>query len=299
VTYCLGQAVSAFDNLSDEDVISRLEAFDFERNQIGSDGGEAGYHPAVWRFTSDTVVKCIREDNSHEAHTMSIVSSQTSIPVPDVRRIMSWDHSLWLFISYIEGDDLETIWPSLNYWEKLKVARTIRGYIRQLRQVDVGPNRNIPGPVDGSGNPLRCVGRYFTEGGAGPFASYDQMSSWFASKRRITVALEREISVHRNEAYTPEDLSFDDSMPLVLTHGDIFLRNIRLAKDGTLWLIDWGCAGVYPLWFEYASIMACEGENDPPKTWMQLAPMMAGSYRSQHAFLKGVEHALVLWGVQE
>jgi hypothetical protein len=99
---------------------------------------------------------------------------------------------------YIEGDDSETVWPSPSLWGKLNVAWTIRGYIRQLRRVSLDPNRNIPGPIDGSGNPLQCVGRYFTDIGAGPFTLYDLMTSWYASKRRITMALEREMSVHRN-----------------------------------------------------------------------------------------------------
>jgi aminoglycoside phosphotransferase len=33
------------------------------------------------------------------------------------------------------------------------------------------------------------------------------------------------------------------SWPLALTHGDVALRNLRVDADGSVWLLDWGCAG--------------------------------------------------------
>ena len=59
-------------------------------------------------------------------------------------------------------------------------------------------------------------------------------------------------------------VNFDDSLSLVLTHGDINVHNVKLGTDGKVWLLDWGLAGMYPQWFEYASIMAYDGK-DPPR----------------------------------
>lgn len=42
----------------------------------------------------------------------------------------------------------------------------------------------------------------------------------------------------------------------VLTHQDISPRNIILARDGQLWLIDWAHAGAYPPVFESAGLLA-------------------------------------------
>jgi len=50
-------------------------------------------------------------------------------------------------------------------------------------------------------------------------------------------------------------------MPLVFTHGDISPNNIRLGKDGALWLLDWESAGAYPQWFEYANMMAYDVDD--------------------------------------
>jgi len=86
------------------------------------------YQPHVWRFTSDAVVKYMEPDKVHKTHTMGIVSSQTSIAVPKVWRVVCGKLGFWLFTPYIEGGDLESVWPSLL--RKLNVAWTIRGHVR-------------------------------------------------------------------------------------------------------------------------------------------------------------------------
>ena len=87
--------------------------------------------PAVWRITSDTVLKLITYDGS-EPVTMHLVSSQTSIPVPKFRRCIFWQDSLCIFMEYVEGRDLHEVWPSLNIWSQFKLAWVLRGYVRQL-----------------------------------------------------------------------------------------------------------------------------------------------------------------------
>ena len=56
---------------------------------------------------------------------------------------------------------------------------------------------------------------------------------------------------------------FDNSAPLVLTHGDRNLRNI-MGDDDRLWLVDWGWSGFYPPWFEdVATRIQQHDGNDP------------------------------------
>jgi hypothetical protein len=87
--------------------------------------------------------------------------------------------------------------------------------VGQLRAVHLA-SRDLPGPIDGSGSALRCNGHYFTEMGAGPFASYQEMSSWFDRKYRLTLQLEQLIP-HITQEHSEKPYSFDSSMPLVLT----------------------------------------------------------------------------------
>ena len=92
----------------------------------------------------------------------------------------------------------------------------------------------------------------------------------------------------------PPQVYFDDSLPLVLTHGDIGLHNVRLGTDGKVWVLDWDRAGVYPQWFEYVSIMAYANRKTTPRGWLWFAPLIAGWYKSQllfmHRFAPGILH---------
>ncbi|KAF8207133.1 hypothetical protein K438DRAFT_2083818 [Mycena galopus ATCC 62051] len=90
-------------------------------------------------------------------------------------------------------------------------------------------------------------------------------------------------------------------MPLVLTHGDISLTNVRIGRDGTVWLIDWGFSGVYPEWFEYAGMMAYSEARRPgltPRLWLRLVPLIAGRHHSKQAFMERIELALDHFGVE-
>jgi len=96
-------------------------------------------------------------------------------------------------------------------------------------------SRNLPGPIDGSGSTLRCISHYFTKMGASPFTSYQEMSSWFR-KYCLTLRLNNHSSSDITQEHSEKPYSFDSSIPLALTHGDININNIRLGPDGALWL---------------------------------------------------------------
>ena len=86
----------------------------------------------------------------------------------------------------------------------------------------------------------------FGEYGAGPFPTYNDLAAYFNMLRGI--------SLHASPAINYPSIRipdrFDASWPLVFTHGDLHLSNIRLGRDSKLYLIDWGLAGLYPQWFE-------------------------------------------------
>ncbi|KAJ7440797.1 kinase-like domain-containing protein [Mycena galericulata] len=256
-------AKTTIDNLSDEDLKQRLETFDFAANTLVHVPLSQAFLGSgrVWRFTSDCIVKLFEVWENYEPHTMEIVSTHTSIPIPKVLRHVIWREQIWTFMEYIDGIDMREAWRSLALWKKLWVAWTLRCYVRQLRNVKLA-RPEVPGPIDWlSPTAVKCVGHYFTSMGAGPFNSYSELTAWFASKYRITLLLEKQAQVARTP--DPKPYVFDDSMPLVLTHGDISITNVRLGGDGTVWLIDWGFSGVYPEWFEYAGMMAYDEVHRP------------------------------------
>ncbi|KAH0585924.1 hypothetical protein H2248_007210 [Termitomyces sp. 'cryptogamus'] len=79
----------------------------------------------------------------------------------------------------------------------------------------------------------------------------------------------------------PESMEFfDDSMPLVFTHGDLGTANIRIGKG----------------WHSLARRL---GASDTglawPERWAEFVPSIAGSYEKQLAFLEnnadGIAHS--------
>jgi hypothetical protein len=197
-------------------------------------------------------------------------------------------------MEYIEGRDLHEVWPSLSIWSRFKVAWALRGYVQQLRKVKI-QHQGIPGPINALGPmPLKCRGHYFPEIEAGPFPSYTALSAWYDGRRCLTNLFDKSHMADPSTYKEPPQIYFDDSLPLVLTHGDISVHNVRLGTDGKVWLLDWDLAGVYPQWFEYASIMAYSNRKFTPRGWLWFAPLIAGWYKSQLSFMlsydRGIQH---------
>ena len=287
------QDIIPLDDMSDEEAYAILQSLDISQNRLGFDP-EGLYSPPVWRISPDTVLK--KTDGAHfEPFTMLLVSTTTTIPVPRVRKYVTWDSDVWVFMEYVGGRNLEEAWPSLSFFTKLWVMWKLRDCIHQLRQIPLAEPRT-PGPIDGSGEPQRCIGYYFTELSVGPFASYADLAAWYDKRAQIAVRLNHLASEASGKApcLSLRKLIFDNSGPLVLTHGDITPRNVILGDDGRLWLIDWGFSGVYPLWLEYAC-MAAYRNASAPRLWRWFVPLVTGWYPSQLSYLQALGEALMLY----
>jgi aminoglycoside phosphotransferase (APT) family kinase protein len=118
---------------------------------------------------------------------------------------------------------------------------------------------------------------------AGPFASYDELTAWFAHK----------CEVNRRMKYTPpEHEAFDSSMPLVLTHMDFHPPNIIIDNDYHPWIIDWENAGFYPQWFQYTTMRYGWGILGRV-TWRKwILGFVVGFYEKQAAFLAKINWAI-------
>lgn len=81
------------------------------------------------KITPNLIVK--RKD-SVECATMDYIRVNTRIPVPQPR----YPHlSSWLVMDFIDGRILIKCWDSLSFWMQLRVACTLRGYVKQLRRL--------------------------------------------------------------------------------------------------------------------------------------------------------------------
>ncbi|KAF5314282.1 hypothetical protein D9619_011845 [Psilocybe cf. subviscida] len=274
------QRPSSVDALSDEDIYSLIELAHASKSVVVNTAAQQWcMPPTVWHITYDAVVK--RCDLA-EPSIMSYVSSQTSIPIPRVRRVLPINRSSpetsaghYLVMDYLEGDTLYAAWPKLSWWRRLHIMWLMRRYIRQLHTLPL-PFPDLPGRVDSSGTSYVCYGRYFTESGAGPFRSYPEMADWFDLKR-----FNQLVDTHRFYGTVNRTLpKFDRTQPLVLCHLDLHMNNIIVGPDGIPWLIDWGSSGAFPAWLEYAFLVQWVEEiwNPAPKIWTWGARVIVGNY---------------------
>jgi thiamine kinase-like enzyme len=180
-------------------------------------------------------------------------------------------------MEYVEGRQLAKCWPSLNWWSKLRIAFTLRRYIRQLRQL----RSSRPGPVGDS--PALCEGHIFYDEPRGPFPDYTSLSAFF---NKMLAMSKQGGGAHPNT----ED--FDDSHPLVFTHHDLSLRNVMLGDDGKIWLIDWAWSGFYPEPFEYFATVWGQRADRVGGGWEYLIPFVMGPYFKERAWMGEAHHTM-------
>lgn len=98
---------------------------------------------------------------------------------------------------------------------------------------------------------------------------------------------------NRNWGYGPrENITFDSSLPLVLTHLDLLPQNIIVGADSRVYVIDWETAGFYPQWFEYVGMM--QGWDILGRgRWRRLiVGFIAGFYERQAQFFRSIQWAV-------
>ena len=279
---------------SDIDNLSNAELLDLSQNapKVHPDAG-------VVKLTSGTVAKASQDmdedaPDPSEATALDLVFSQTTIPIPRVRRVVRRKWDFLIIMDHIPGPTLAHVWPTLPKWRKCLVAFTLRRYVRQLRRVRAPPGAP-PGPLSASPQgPARiCESPVFGQvrSHRGPFASYAELSAFFNDRHRR--ALDAQGVLPGDPAR--RDL-FDDSEPLVLTHQDLNLRNVVVGEGGCLWLVDWAWASYYPPWFEYVAMQRqsedarISGTDD--EFWKALVPFICGPYFRQERWLLRMSQAL-------
>ncbi|KAF8645895.1 hypothetical protein AX16_007499 [Volvariella volvacea WC 439] len=190
-------------------------------------------------------------------------------------------------MQHIEGVTLYKLWSSMSWWMKFRVALTIRYYVYQLRGLPSRLNLSQPGPIGDYDNPY-CKGRLFPEsGGPTRFDSYASLAFWY----------DECLYVQKRTTKRPSNIEiepFDRSRPLAIVHQDLHLNNLMLGHDGQLWVLDWGMAGVYPDWFEYANMAIFAGTPMMPDSWKRLIPWMFGKFEGpgQLSFIYAISNVL-------
>ncbi|KAL1867497.1 hypothetical protein Daus18300_006341 [Diaporthe australafricana] len=140
-------------------------------------------------------------------------------------------------MSFVPGQKLDEIWPSMSEDEKQSIARQLGDIITELRALEAPPNL-----VGGCGNTAFRHLRRYDHAESQPFKDEAALNDWLLS-----------------EVHGPTPTSILEALQsrmrtdhrIVLTHGDLSQHNI-LVQDGKITgLIDWEFAGWLPEHWEY------------------------------------------------
>lgn len=258
-----------------------------DRNQIV---GVLDSAPTIWdnggvkivRIAENAVVKYGCEVKISEARNMEFVAHHTMIRLP--RILDAWSENetkhvdddtdiCFIVMGYIDGWLLDEVWQDLPNTCREDVQKQLYRFICELRQTE----SDYPGPVGGGVS----QGAFFTDYGAGPFSSKSEMEAWF--DERLAVCREFGIVDKAQRDFRGE------FRRLVMCHMDLHPRNIILDCHGKVWLIDWAFAGMYPAYFETATIIR---HGSQPYFELLLQLLGDGKYNEATSHLFAISFAL-------
>lgn len=215
----------------------------------------------VVRIAENAVIKYGLGVTASEAATQAYVHryiDPSIFRVPKVFRFFEeksdFGSTGYLVMEFIEGTTLDRLDENAQSGLSARIANCLQ----HLWQIPV-PTTARPGPY-GGGEP---TGHIWSDYGACTiFGTLLDMEDWLNVSLDIDEELAKigrwDILDYRAPLDSIHDrLSLADCS-LVMCHGDFAGRNAILQTDGTLCILDWGCAGFYPLFFDLYLVMSNE-----------------------------------------
>src|SRR5271169_728730 len=92
----------------------------------------------VFRVSEDLIVKKtpLALWRLEEAANIQYIARWTKIPVPEIVRVYASDHTLYIFMSFIDGTELQDLWPTMTIADKTTIANQLKIYMTELRSVE-------------------------------------------------------------------------------------------------------------------------------------------------------------------
>ena len=224
---------------------------------IWSNGSSGGV--AVMRCNSDTVVKMIPnyEDFTEYTALQFLRRHASDIPIPEPLGAVISKQTAYIFMSFIPGPTLESVWAQLPKQQKISLSNQLSLILLELRGVHM--------PKD------------FTLGGVGGEGCKDTRRHTRISQTPIRTVAEFEDFIFSNplfggSVYIRLLRSMSRSHPptIVFSHGDLRPANIVVLPDvqgnyRISGILDWEMSGFYPDYWESVkatNTMAPQEEND-------------------------------------
>ncbi|RTE76956.1 hypothetical protein BHE90_008574 [Fusarium euwallaceae] len=226
-----------------------------------------------------------------EAHNMLYVAKSTTVPVPKVyaiyQRRKKQSVVTYIVMQHVQGTTLLNLWGSLDQARKTSIAKTLRVYFDQLRQLK---HPGGFGNIDG-GPPLDDI--FTATQGA------NEIKGSFATEAELIEWIIRIYSLETGERTAYKTRYYKQILPTVLrgdgtpifTHNDFQRKNVIVRDDGIPVIIDWEFASWYPTYWEYSTAMfANSGWNDD---WHEYLRIVLDEYPNQSLWLSSMK--LEMW----
>ncbi|KAI8689370.1 APH domain-containing protein [Fusarium sp. Ph1] len=174
-----------------------------------------------------------------EAHNILYVAKSTTVPVPKVYAIYQRREKqsvvTYIVMQFVQGTTLLNLWGSLDQARKTSIAKTLRAYFDQLRQLK---HPAFFGNIDG-GPPLDDIFSAIqgTNETRGSFATEDELIDWIIRIYSLETGERMAYKTRYYQHILPSVLRGDGTP--IFTHNDFQRENVTVRDDGVLVIIDW------------------------------------------------------------
>lgn len=214
---------------------------------------------AVVKCDSDIVVKIIPnfEDFTEYTALQYLRGHAPDIPIPEPLGAMRSEKTAYIFMAFIPGPTLESIWSQLPNEQKISLRNQLTAILNQLRAMRL-PKDGLLGGVGGEG----CK---------------DTRRQTRISQKQIRSVADFEDFIFSNPHFGGSvyikllrSLSKNQASKIVFSHGDLRPANIVVLSDqqgnySIAGILDWEMSGLYPDYWESVkatNTMAPQEEND-------------------------------------
>ncbi|KAK0122470.1 hypothetical protein ONS95_010702 [Cadophora gregata] len=202
-----------------------------------------------------------------EASALLLVEKYTKVKAPKLIDSITRDNYTYLVMTRVPGVPLSQKIPVMSYPERKQLAIDLRAYLQEFQNI---PNTNKSLICDADGGAVfdyRIPGR-----SAGPFQSEEEFNNCLITQERLRSPVHSR--KHR----------------IVFTHADLDLTNVLVDAGRLSGLVDFGCAGFYPEYWEFTKGKFIEFGPDP--AWTNLLAAVFGD-----EYLEEFEAEEKLWAV--
>ncbi|PVI08062.1 kinase-like protein [Periconia macrospinosa] len=224
----------------------------------------------VWSLGSDFVLKERPADPpTFEAVNTEYVKANTTIPIPEIAK--DWtdrQQRRFILAERIEGENLQSAWPTLSQDARVRIAEQTAEYIHQLRKLQSEKMASL-------GDAPIYSGWLFLQGletPHGPFGSDEEL--W----QSLSVEL-RKLPEKAQKAFRKR---LPPCAPYTFTHGDLTTVNIMVKDDKLAAIIDWESAGYFPVWWEFTA--AGIGLSEEDVAWKALLRSKMQPFEKEREF---------------